>query len=48
MIRAPEEARGMPYVTSVERVAREEGRQVGFVEGFQRAPLELLELKFRK
>ena len=43
-----EEARGMPYVTSIERLAREEGRQEGVAEGFQRAILELLELKFKK
>jgi hypothetical protein len=34
----------MPYVTSIERLAREEGRQ----EGFQIAILKLLELKFNK
>ena len=47
-----EEARGMPYVTSVERLAREEGRQEGLqkgvAKGFQSAILELLELKFKK
>ncbi len=43
-----EEARGMPYVTSIERLAREEGRQEGVAEGFQRAILELLEVKFKR
>ncbi len=42
----------MPYVTSIERLAREEGvqegRQEGLAEGFQNALLELLELKFKK
>jgi hypothetical protein len=42
----------MPYVTSVERLAREEGRQEGLqqgvAKGFQAAILELLELKFKK
>ena len=42
----------MPYVTSIERLAREEGRQEGrqegVAEGFQAAILELLELKFKK
>jgi hypothetical protein len=55
-----EEARGMPYVTSIERLAREEGRQEGrqeglqkglhkgVAEGFQAAILELLKFKFKK
>jgi hypothetical protein len=47
-----EEARHMPFVTSFERLAREEGRQEGrqegVAEGFQRAVLKLLELKFKK
>ena len=38
----------MPYVTSVERLAREEGLQKGVAKGFQAAILELLELKFKK
>ncbi len=45
-----EEARRMPYVTSVERLAREEGRQEGrdegLVEGLQKGVLALLQLKF--
>jgi hypothetical protein len=52
MISAPEEARGIPYVTSVERLAREEGLQEGLqkgvAKGFQAAILELLELRFKK
>jgi flagellar biosynthesis/type III secretory pathway protein FliH len=51
-----EEARRMPYVTSIERLAREEGLQEGLqkglqkgvAEGFQAAILQLLELKFKK
>jgi flagellar biosynthesis/type III secretory pathway protein FliH len=47
-----EEARHMPYVTSIERLAREEGRQEGrqegLAEGFQAAVLDFLELKFKK
>jgi hypothetical protein len=47
-----EEARRMPYVTSIERLAREEGRQEGhqegLVEGYHGAILKLLELKFKK
>jgi hypothetical protein len=31
-----EEGRGMPYVTSVERLAREEGREEGLQEGIQK------------
>jgi hypothetical protein len=51
-----EEVRRMPYVTSIERLAREEGhqegrqegRQEGLAEGYQEAILETLELKFKK
>ncbi len=47
-----EEARRMPYVTSIERLAREEGRQEGrqegIAEGFQAAILKLLERKFKR
>ncbi len=55
-----EETRRMPYVTSIERLAREEGlqegiekgiekgRQEGVAEGLQIAILKLLELKFKK
>ena len=46
----------MPYVTSIERLAREEGlqegrlesRQEGVAEGLQIVILKLLELKFKK
>jgi hypothetical protein len=41
-----EEARKMPYVTTIERLAKEEGRQEGVVDGFQNAIVELLKSKF--
>ena len=49
-----EEERKMPYVTSIERLAkeegrekgREEGREEGIVEGLQKGILELLKSKF--
>jgi hypothetical protein len=45
-----EEERNMPYVTSVERLAKEEGRQEGLQEGLRKGLLEaitlLLETKF--
>ena len=40
-----EEDRKMPYVTSIERLAREEGRQEG-IEGLRKGILELLKSKF--
>jgi ATP-dependent protease Clp ATPase subunit len=47
-----EEARRMPYVTSTEKLAREEGHneghKEGVAEGLQIAILKLLELKFKK
>jgi hypothetical protein len=43
-----EEARRMPYVTSFERLAREESRQEGVAKVYQDAILELLELNFKK
>jgi hypothetical protein len=43
-----EEERRMPYVTSVERLAREEGRQEGLAEGLQTGILALLESRFTK
>jgi hypothetical protein len=39
-----EEERQMPYVTSIERLAREEG----LTEGFQNAIVKLLEARFKK
>jgi hypothetical protein len=44
-----EEERKMPYVTSIERLAREEGRQQGLQEGMEalrKGILELLKSKF--
>jgi hypothetical protein len=38
----------MPYVTSIERLAREEIHKEGVTEGLQIAILKLLELKFKK
>ncbi len=38
----------MPYVTSIERLVREEEHQKGIEKGFQIAILKLLELKFNK
>ena len=38
----------MPYVTSIERLAREEGHKEGVAEGLQIAILKLLEHKFKK
>ena len=43
-----EEARRMPYVTSIERLAREEGHKEGVAEGLQIAILKVLEHKFKK
>ena len=43
-----EEARRMPYVTSIERLAREEGHKEGVAEGLQIAIIQLLERKFNK
>ena len=40
-----EEERKMPYVTSIERLAREEGRQEG-IEALRKGILELLKSKF--
>jgi hypothetical protein len=41
-----EEERHMPYVTSVERLARQEGRDEGLAEGLQKGVLALLRLRF--
>lgn len=41
-----EEERRMPYVTSVERLAREEGREKGLVEGMRKVLIPALESKF--
>jgi hypothetical protein len=38
----------MPYVTSIERLAREEGHKEGVAEGLQIAIIQLLERKFNK
>jgi hypothetical protein len=43
-----EEARRMPYVTSVERLAREEGEKEGVAKGLQIAIVKVLERKFNK
>jgi hypothetical protein len=42
-----EEERRMPYVTSVERLARKEGRQEGLEEGLLEAIAVALEEKFK-
>jgi hypothetical protein len=36
----------MPYITSIERLGREEGRQEGFVAARQKAVLDALEIRF--
>ncbi len=38
----------MPYVTSIERLAREEGHKEGVAEGMQIAVIKLLEHKFNE
>ncbi len=41
-----EEEKQMPYVTSVERLAREEGRQEGRQEGLREGIASVLEIRF--
>jgi hypothetical protein len=45
-IQEEQEARGMPYVTSFERLAREEGREEGLREGLRRGLALALEARF--
>jgi hypothetical protein len=42
-----EEDRKMPYVTSIERLAKEEGREEGRTEALQESILRLLKTKFK-
>jgi hypothetical protein len=42
-----EEERKMPYVTTIERMAIEKGREEGIVEGWQNSILALLKSKFK-
>jgi hypothetical protein len=45
-LEAIEGALKMPYVTSVERLARREGRAEGQLQGLRRAVLDALEARF--
>src|SRR5579863_4788935 len=47
-LRAYEEENHMPYVTSMERIGREEGRQEGLVEGRQEGFVEGRQLGLRE
>lgn len=51
-VREYEESKRMPYVTSIERLARQEGRQEGALEGrlatLRESILETLEARFQE